>query len=256
MFLSGENQPAAGDFRPEVHDSDGLQIALADGEWIWRPLTNPKSAFVTSFAASSPRGFGLAQRDRSFSSYEDLEAHYDRRPGVWVEPLGDWGAGRIELLQFHTPYETHDNVVAYWVPARLPPPGAPLALAWRLHWSGDDATAPPGARVVQTRRGHGYREAPIGAHRLQFHLDFVGPGLPLAQADVSPDEHTVDAVATADGNVRGLRAIAYPNPVLGGWRVTLDFERRDARRPVELRVFLRHGGRAVSETWSYALAPE
>ena len=256
MFLSGENQPGTGDFRPEVHDSDGLQIAMADGEWLWRPLTNPRHPFVTSFAASSPRGFGLSQRDRSFSSYEDLEAHYDRRPSVWVEPLGDWGAGRVELLQFHTPDETNDNVVAYWVPARTSEPGAPFAMAWRLHWSGDDAITAPGARVVQTRRGHGYREAPIDADRMQFHLDFVGPGLPAVQADAPPEDLDIEAVASGDDNVRGLRAIAYPNAVLGGWRVTLDFERTDARRPAELRVFLRRDGHAVSETWSYALAPE
>jgi glucans biosynthesis protein len=256
MFLAGENQPRADDFRPEVHDSDGLQIAMADGEWLWRPLTNPRSPFVTSFAASSPRGFGLSQRDRNFSNYEDLEAHYDRRPSVWVEPVGEWGAGRVELLQFHTPDETHDNVVAYWVPARVPEPGAPFAMAWRLHWSGDDTITAPGARVVQTRRGHGYREAPIDADRMQFHLDFVGPGLPAAEADVPAEDLGIEAVASGDDNVRGLRAIAYPNAVRGGWRVTLDFERMDARRPVELRVFLRRGEHTVSETWSYALAPE
>lgn len=256
MFLSGENQPVATDYRPEVHDSDGLQIHTAAGEWLWRPLTNPGSTFVTSFATASPRGFGLMQRDRAYASYEDLEARYERRPSAWVEPLGDWGPGRVELLQFHTPDETHDNVVAYWVPERAPQPGVPLDFAWRVHWAGDDAIAPPAARVVQTRRGHGYRRTPTADDHLQFHLDFAGPGLPKPGSASAADAEPVTAVASGNANVRGLRAIAYPNPARGGWRVTLDFERQDAGQPVELRVFLRRGEQTLSETWSYALAPE
>ncbi|NWG73432.1 MAG: glucan biosynthesis protein G, partial [Rubrivivax sp.] len=144
MFLHGENQPVADDYRPEVHDSDGLQIVTADGEWIWRPLVNPKGVFVTSFALQRPRGFGLMQRDLTFARYEDLEARYERRPSAWVEPLpasngslDAWSAGRVELLQFHTPDETHDNVGAFWGPARLPAPGEPLDVGWRLRWQGD-----------------------------------------------------------------------------------------------------------------------
>ncbi|MCC9597491.1 glucan biosynthesis protein G [Rubrivivax sp. JA1055] len=252
MFLHGENQPVADDYRPEVHDSDGLQIATGDGEWIWRPLTNPRrGAFVTSFALKSPRGFGLQQRDRSFTSYEDLEAAYERRPSVWIEPLGDWGAGRVELLQFHTPDETHDNIAAYWVPQTLPPPGQPLAIGWRMHWAADAATQPPGARVVQTRFGHGYREAPIPPQRLQFHLDFDGPALAGLPADAA-----VEAVVSGNDNARALRAIVYPNPARGGWRVSIDVERADAGRALELRAFLRLGDRTLSETWSYALAPQ
>ncbi|MBZ8140095.1 glucan biosynthesis protein D [Rubrivivax gelatinosus] len=251
MFLHGENQPVADDYRPEVHDSDGLQIETGDGEWIWRPLVNPKQAFVTSFALKSPRGFGLQQRDRAFGSYEDLEAAYERRPSVWIEPLGDWGAGRVELLQFHTPNETHDNIAAYWVPQQLPPAGEPLAIGWRMSWAGDDAKQPPGARVVQTRAGHGYREAAIAEQRLQFHLDFAGPSL-----DALPADAVVEAVVSGNDNARELRAVAYPNPARGGWRVSIDVERADAGRALELRAFLRLGDRTLSETWSYALAPK
>ncbi len=288
MFLAGENQPAAGDFRPEVHDSDGLQLALDDGEWLWRPLVNPHGSFVTSFAAHSPRGFGLLQRDRAFASYEDLEAHYERRPSVWVEPLGDWGAGRVELLQFHTPDETHDNIAAYWVPAELPAAGQPLDLSWRLHWAAQDVPRPPAAMVLQTRAGHGWRAAASasalasGTGPLQLHIDFDNPAVARADnaapvavgaaaaAAVEPvgavhamvatnaieTVETVEAVATGNPNVRGLRVIVQPNTVRGGWRVTLDFERIDPRQPVELRAFLRRDGKAISETWSYAIAAE
>ena len=237
------------DYRPEVHDSDGLQLASGSGEWLWRPLTNPRGVFVTSFAMPSLRGFGLMQRDRAFTSYHDLEARYEMRPSAWVEPLGEWGAGRVELLQFNTPNETHDNIGAWWFPDRLPPPGEPVEFAWRVTVS-DRQPLPPGAWVVQSRRGHGYREAAVPAGQRQYHLDFAGPALEgLAEGDV-------EAVASADGNVRGLRAIAYPNLATQGWRVTLDFERIDRHRAAELRVFLRSGSRVLSETWSHALAPE
>jgi len=249
MFLGGENEPLAGDYRPEVHDSDGLQIETAAGEWLWRPLINPAGTFVSSFAMATPRGFGLMQRDRRFTSYEDLEARYELRPSVWIEPLGDWGAGRVELLQFHTPDETHDNIAAYWVPAATPPVGQPLTLAWRLHWLGAHPVLPPGAHVVQTRVGQGFHDATVPAVPLQFHIDFAGPSL-----DALPSGAPVDAVVS--GNARKSRAVVYPNPAIGGWRVTLDVDRGDRKQPLELRLFLRSGERVLSETWSYALAPE
>ncbi|MBE2242153.1 MAG: glucan biosynthesis protein G [Burkholderiaceae bacterium] len=252
MFLAGENQPAADDYRPEVHDSDGLLVQTGDGERIWRPLINPAHPFVTSFAMSRLGGFGLMQRDRAFRSYEDLEAHYQSRPGAWVEPRGDWGAGRVELLQFHTPDETNDNIVAYWVPKQAPAPGTPLALDYRVHWALAGVPPAAGATVLQTRRGHGYREGAVPPNELQFQIDFAGRALQgLAPGAV------IDVVASGNDNVRKLRAHAYPNPQTGGWRVSLAFERIDAARPVELRAQLRDAAGAIlSETWSYALAPE
>lgn len=249
MFLGGENEPLSDDYRPEVHDSDGLQVASGEGEWLWRPLSNPRGVFVTSFALRSVRGFGLMQRDRAFSSYHDLEARYDLRPSAWVEPIGDWGAGRVELLQFHTPDETHDNVGAWWFPDRLPAPGEPFEFSWRVTVS-DRQPLPPGAWVVQSRRGHGWREGTIAPGHLQYHLDFAGPALE------GLGEGAVEAVASGNANVRGLRATAYPNPALPGWRVSLDFERIDPAQAAELRVFLRSGARVLSETWSHALAPQ
>ena len=114
MYYFGENQRSGiDDFRPEVHDSDGLSIQAGTGEWIWRPLVNPKRLLVTSFAVTNPLGFGVLQRDRNFFDYEDLEARYETRPSAWIEPRGKWGAGRIELVQIPTPDETNDNVVAF-----------------------------------------------------------------------------------------------------------------------------------------------
>jgi glucans biosynthesis protein len=258
MFLHGENQPSpSGDFRPEVHDSDGLQIETGEGEWLWRPLINPGGTFVTSFALRSPRGFGLMQRDRAFASYEDVEARYELRPSAWIEPLGDWGAGRIELLQYRTPDETHDNIGAYWVPAAAPKPGVAIDLAWRVHWQGQAQRLPPGAHVVQTRTGYGYTRVRPPPQRHKFVIDFAAPSYPAARAgQLERDDGQVEAVANASVNAQIVRVNAYPNPARPGWRATLEFDRLDPKQAVELRVFLRQGANTLSETWSYALAPD
>lgn len=253
MFLSGENQPLPGDFRPEVHDSDGLMIATGEGEWLWRPLQRPRAIQVNSFSTTHPRGFGLMQRDRAFSSYEDVEARYERRPSAWVKPIGDWGPGRVELVQLPTPDETHDNIVAYWVPERLPEPGQALELSYELAWQGDTQQRPPSAWVTQTRRGHGYtRLSPAEqAAQPQFVLDFAGPAL-----DALPSGAPVRVVATANANGRVIDARAYPNPATRSWRVSLRVVRIDPNQPVELRAFLQHLNDTVSETWTHLLLPE
>lgn len=256
MFLGGENQPqplqALGDFRPEVHDSDGLQIETASGEWIWRPLVNPKQPFTTSFALQrGPRGFGLMQRDREFRSYEDPEARYDRRPSVWIAPSGDWGAGRVELMQFHTPDETNDNVVAYWVPARQPARGEPYDIAYTLRWQGEQQQRPRAGRVLQSRFGRSHAEPADG--ELQFNIDFAAAGRECKRgADGAPELR----VTTGD-NARLLLKNAYRHPLLDdGWRATLKVQRLDRKQPVELRAFLACGDDVLTETWSYALPPE
>lgn len=253
MFLGGENQPeplqALGDFRPEVHDSDGLQIASSDGEWLWRPLINPPRSFTTSFALKGLRGFGLMQRDRGFASYEDPEARYDRRPSVWIEPRGDWGAGRVELMQFNTPDETNDNVVAYWVPASLPARGTPLSLAYTMRWQGEAQQRPPAGWVQQTRSGRSHAEPQRG--ELQFNVDFAGPALAALADDAPPS-----AVVTTGDNARILLANVYRHPVTQGWRMTLKVQRTDPAQPLELRAYLRRGTDVLTETWTYALPPQ
>jgi len=245
MFFHGPNErPVEGDFRPQVHDSDGLSIQSASGEWIWRPLLNPKRLLVTSFAQTDPRGFGLMQRARDFARYEDLHTRYDLHPSAWVEPLGSWGKGRVELVMIPAPDETNDNIVAYWVPDQLPPAQQPIDLSYRVHWQKDIETQPSLARVVQTRRGKSYTRNPDNS--IGFVIDFVGPlGTPGAD---------VDAAASADANAQILEQSVQPNANGDGWRLTLRLHRVDDAKPVELRAFLR-SGETVSETWSYALPP-
>ena len=259
MFFFGENQPRAGDFRPEVHDSDGLMMASGDGEWLWRPLQNPAATLVTSFAMKSLKGFGLMQRDRSFGSYEDTEARYELRPSAWITPIGEWGPGRVELLQFNTPDETHDNTVAYWVSEKPPLPGESLELAYRIAWQGDIKAGqqlPPNGWVTQSRRGTGYSRADAQTlnQQIQFVIDFTGPAL-----DALPAGAQVAAIASTDANGRVLESLAYRNPATGAWRMTLRVERINPALPVELRAFLQHNTRSttqtLSETWTNLITP-
>lgn len=248
MFLSGENQPLAGHFRPEVHDSDGLSIQGADGEWLWRPLLNPAQPLTNSFSLRGLKGFGLMQRDRSFSSYEDPEARYELRPSAWVEPLNDWGPGRVELFQLPTPDETNDNVVAYWVPERLPAPGEPIELDYRLLWQGRGDRRPPGGWTVQTRTGRGFDEPLPGEH--QYVVDFAGPALEALPADAA-----VEAVISVGANARLLERNVYRNEATGHWRMTLRLQRLLPSQPVELRAFLQRGRDALTETWTSIIPP-
>jgi glucans biosynthesis protein len=251
MFYFGENQrPANDDFRPEVHDSDGLSIHTAAGEWIFRPLVNPKRLLVSSFQVTDPAGFGLSQRDRNFDHYEDLEARYDRRPTVWIEPAQKWGPGRVELVLLPTPNEWNDNIVAYWVPAAMPAPKQPYDFGYRMSWQREPETRSPQSWVVQTRRGLGdAKERESGV--IGFVIDFVGPALKDLPADVR-----VDAVVSTNDNGKIREQVVQRNEVSGGYRVVLRLQRVDADKPVELRMFLRSGDRTLSETWSYLLPPE
>lgn len=241
MYLHGENQPDDRDFRPEVHDSDGLSVHAGSGEWLWRPLVNPylsqaKGVLTTSFSTTDPRGFGLMQRDRAFMSYEDLEARYELRPSAWIEPIGNWGPGRVELVQLPTDEEIHDNIVAYWKPDQLPRPGVPLDLEYRVLWQMKDERRPGTAWVAQTRRGRSYGKLLPGEHK--FVVDFDGPALKALPTDAQ-----VEAVVSTGPDIRIRESVVYRNDVTGGWRLTLRVLRAldapTAAQPLELRAFLR-----------------
>ena len=247
MFAFGVNQPHRADFRPEVHDSDGLMVATGDGEWLWRPLLNPRQTLTTSFSMRKLRGFGLMQRDRNFGSYEDSEARYELRPSAWIEPVGSWGAGRVELVELNTPDETNDNIVAYWVPDPLPANGQPLDIAYRLHWQGtQQMQRPPGAWVTQTRVGRGFAELPEDEQ--QFVVDFTGPSLAALPADA-----TVKAVVTAPSNGQIVESNAYRVEATGAWRMTVRVKQLNPGQPTELRGFLQSDTNVLTETWSNIL---
>lgn len=243
MYFFGENQPHRTDFRPEVHDSDGLMVAVGTGEWIWRPLLNPKATLTTSFAMPELRGFGLMQRDRNFSSYEDGEARYELRPSAWMEPLDSWGPGRVELVQLSTADETNDNIVAYWVPQKLPEPGQPLEVKYRLHWQGVNQQRPPDGWVVQTRVGRGFAE--LAENEQQFVVDFTGPTLASLQAS-----EPVKAIVSAPANGEIVESNVYRLEATGAWRMTVRVKQLAPSQPTELRGFLQRGEDVLTETWS------
>jgi len=251
MYLFGPADPLGfDDFRPAVHDSEGLEVWTSGGERIWRPLVNPRRLRQSVFLDDSPRGFGLMQRTRAFESYEDLEARYDLRPGLWVEPRYDWGRGAVRLIELPTDSEVNDNIVAFWVPETAPEPGDEYRLSYRLHW-GPDTPFPTGlARVAETRVGAGgVPGTPSAGRGRKFVVDFVGG--PLAEL---PAGENVNAEL---GVLRGATTdpVVQANPVTGGRRVFFDLLPEDRRPPVEFRLRLRHGGSVVSETWSYQWTP-
>ncbi|HVM97021.1 MAG TPA: glucan biosynthesis protein G [Candidatus Acidoferrales bacterium] len=246
MFFHGENSPRGPeDFRPEVHDSDGLLLHFVQGEWLWRPLSNPRTLQVSSFKMLSPKGFGLLQRDRNFAQYEDLETHFEKRPSAWIEPRGDWAMGGVDLVEIPTKSDTNDNIVSFWVPDKMPPVGESMAVRYTVHWFGDDPGRPPGGRVIATRRDRGNK-----ADAYRFVLDFAGGDL----ATIPDDAVVRGAVSVASGGDVAdiLDQQVVKNPNTGGWRLTFQIHPKTSD-PIELRAYLDQNNKALTETWSYVL---
>ena len=252
MFLYGENENRLNnDWRPEIHDSDGLAIWRGNGEWIWRPLTNPGQLRFNAYTDDSPRGFGLLQRDRNFDHYQDDGAYYERRPSVWVEPRSNWGKGSIQLIEIPTPDETADNIVAFWNPASPPQAGQELLFAYRLHWGAEPPVTSPLAKVVATRTGLG---GIIGQKRQYFSwrfvIDFVGGDLAMLGKNSKVEPVITASRGTVE--ITSVRTLATVN----GMRAMFDLRPDDtATTPINLRLYLRLDGQPLSETWQYQWTP-
>ena len=240
MFLFGANQPSKVlNYRRELHDSSGLSIHAGNGEWIWRPLNNPKHLSVSNFSVENPRGFGLLQRGRNFSQYEDLDDNYDKRPSAWIEPEGDWGKGSVDLVEIPTADETNDNIVAFWSPAELPKPGEPLDIAYRLHWTLNDAPfhSPDSAWVKQTLRSTGdvkqsnLIRQPDGS--VAYLVDFEGPSL-----QALPEDAEVRSQVSVGENGEIVENNVRYNPETKGWRLTLRLKIKDPKQSTEMRAAL------------------
>lgn len=252
MFQCGANdRRVANDWRPQIHDTDGLALWTGAGEWLWRPLTNPVQLRFSAFADANPRGFGLLQRDRNFDHYQDDGAFYDRRPSVWVEPKAGWGRGSVELVELPAADETADNIVAFWHPEAVPRPGDELLFAYRLHWGSAVPFGAALARVVATRTGIG---GIVGQPRRHFSWRFVvdfsgGPLAMLGRATA------VEPVISASRGVVELPS-ARPLEPLGSYRAMFDLQpETDSVAPIDLRLHLRVGSQALSETWLYQWTP-
>ena len=262
MYLHGTFRPGGeDDFRPRVHDSEGLLMHTSRGEWIWRPLTNRVGARVTSLRDRDPEGFGLVQRSRDFGAYMDLETQYHRRPSEWIAVEGTWGAGGVELLEIPTQSEFNDNIAAYWVPDEPLRAGEERTYRYRLVTFDErletdvlpDGKVLEGQRlasVVRTRIGWdalpGQSSPPPRAHR-RVVVDFAGAGLPElpASADVAA------VVSTSAGEISDVQVQSIPG---GGRRATFALD-ATGEPGADIRLFLQHADSAVSETWSYLWEP-
>jgi glucans biosynthesis protein len=239
FYFSGTRRAGVDDYRRAVHDSDGLMMSTGRGEDLWRPLSNPQKLQISSFGDTSPRGFGLVQRHRQLTHFEDLEAHYERRPSLWVEPIGDWGEGQVQLLEIPTKDETHDNIAAFWRPKQKLLAKTEVSYTCRLHWIDLPPVNSPLARFTAFRAGAG-----TSAGARLFVLDLAGDALKSLPADVKP---RVDVTADK-GKLQNVVALAAPE--LGGWRISFELL-PDGADTVELRLVLKNGDTPLSETWLY-----
>ncbi len=249
MFFTSQNdRRLTDDFRPELHDSDGLLLHSGTGEWIWRPLRNPAAPEVSAFLDKDIQGFGLLQRDRVFEDYQDLDLAYELRPSYWIEPKGSWGEGRVELVELPTLDETNDNIVAAWSSNEPVDPGKSMTFNYSITASLNLGRLSPGGRVLKTyqtqARALGSNEVVAPGSR-RFIIDFSGGELSYFAADPS----LVSVVPTST-NGRIIRSFLVPNPHINGFRAGVDVE-LPSGQSTDLRAFLKSGDRALTETWTF-----
>jgi glucans biosynthesis protein len=251
MYWFSETVKAtAVDWRPELHDSDGLALWTGKGERLWRPLNNPPGVLVSAFGDDKPRGFGLSQRDRNFDHYLD-GVRYERRPSLWVEPLAGFERGAVQLIEQPTDDEIHDNVNAMWVPAEPASAGRSFEFKYRLHWTADEPFAPPLARCVATRLGNGGVPGLPRPHGVRkFMVEFLGAPLAKLPFGVKPEA----VLWTSRGEFSYVYTEAVPDDVPGHWRAQFDLTVL-GKEPVELRLYLKNGADTLSETWTYQYHP-
>jgi glucans biosynthesis protein len=242
MFFFGPNdRMEVDDFRPEVHDSDGLAIYNGRVEELWRPLNNPRDLQISTFADLNPRGFGLMQRQKNFLEYQDIESNFEKRPSLWTEPIGDWGEGSVQLIEIPTKEEIHDNIAAFWRPKDPLQAKGEYTYIYRLHWGPDTPKLSSLARVVRT--GVGAR----GEGTKIFVLDLIGER--VKSIDPNSIRGNVSAEKTEIKNI-----VTQPNPAVGGWRLSFEASIKE-KSPIELRASLMQGNDAISEVWVYRWTP-
>lgn len=251
MFWFGEyGRDRLIDWRPEVHDSDGLAMWAGSGERIWRPLNNPDTTRVAAFADENPQGFGLMQRDRNFDHYQD-GVFYDRRPSVWVEPVKPLGKGEIQLLEIPTDDEINDNIGAFWVPEGKAAKGNSYDLHYRLHWQNlCPFEASNIAQTVETRIGRGGQPGhPRPPHVYHFAVEFDRPAV-MTQIPYGVFPEVM--ASTTEGKIS--RTFARPVPGGNVWRANFDLELMPDQ-VADLRMYLALDGKPLTETWLYQFKP-
>jgi glucans biosynthesis protein len=247
MFLHGTyDAQSFDDYRPEVHDSDGLYMKRGDGEEIWRLLNNPPVLANSYFDDTDPQAFGLMQRQRRFEGYQDASAHYEERPSVLVEPLGQWGKGTVRLVELPSDKEYNDNIVALWRPEQPAKAGEVREYSYRLSWGNLEPSLDASlAYVEQMRMGHGGNAVDASDPNVRkFVVDFRG-GLLAGLAD----DTKITAVTTVTGGTI-LQTAVFKVDADNDWRMIIDVRMGDGKL-VELNAHLAGFDQRLSETWLY-----
>jgi glucans biosynthesis protein len=244
IHLSGAiDQTRNDDLRPAVAEIDGLQILTGMGEWIWRPVSNPLTLQTSTFVDENPRGFGFLQRDRNFDHYQDDDQHWENRPSLWIEPIGDWSFGGVQLLEIPTDSDVNDNIIAYWRPKQPLNAGAEISFAYRQFWCASPPERPYLATVALTRSGRG---SSLKRHR--FLVEFSGANL---RSIKNPDEIKPNLTASP-GSIVFVRTFYVRAKTI--CRVLFDLD-PGGENFSELRLVLEAGGKPISETWVYRWTP-
>ncbi|MBV8190089.1 MAG: glucan biosynthesis protein [Alphaproteobacteria bacterium] len=239
MYFSGKSRPTPDDYRPEIHDSDGLFQSTGQGEPIWRALQNPSALNVSALQDNNPKGFGLLQRERDFERFQDTSANLQSRPSLWVEPSENWGDGEVRLIEIPSQSETNDNIAAFWVshaPARK---GERKQYLYRLSALKDEPALSPAGRVVATRTS----AVPYAPKQRRMVIEFAGGTLPTLEPQ-QPVESDVSLT-----NAKMARTYVEALPWTRNWRLFIDFE-PDGKNPVDMRAKLTLRGAPLTETWT------
>lgn len=250
FYFAAHDRVGVDDFRPAVHDSDGLLIWNGRGERLWRPVINPQALQISAFVDDQPKGFGLMQRERDFRNYHDLEARYEMRPSLWVEPVGDWGGGAVILVEIPTDSEAHDNIVAFWRPAQALMAGEAYPFTYRLHWGDQTPLDNPVAKVRRTMiglAGAGMPQRSIVNRVVVVEFDASGLREEAAAEGVAADEIVAQVNVGAD---RLEAPVLQYNPQIDAYRVSFELG-PDVPDPTDLRCTLTRGGAVVSEVWTF-----
>ena len=252
MFLYGENSlKKPDDYRPEVHDSDGMMLVTSNDEQLWRPLDNPNRLRITSLGDNNmPKGFGMLQRDIQYEHYVDSEAHYHQRPGLWVTPYAGFEKGRLELVEIPTNSETNDNIVAYWVNDQPVEEGDSLYLHYQLRTVSADAHQYQKASVLRTLQGADKLPGEqIDEESLtrRFIVDFSMPNS-LRKSVFKEGELMADISAT-NGRVEQVQV--FPANSNHELRATFLFSPNEQDSVSDIRLVLKHKSKAISEIWTY-----
>ena len=229
------------DYRPNVSEVDGLQMYTGAGEWLWRPVSNRDTLQISTFVDEKPRGFGLILRDRAFDNYDDAEDHWEKRPSLWIEPLGEWGLGGVQLIEIPSESEANDNIICFWRPRQPLAAGSETAFAYRQFWCWSPPERPNLARAISSHSGR------VGKHR-RFFVTFEG--------DIFANDERVagmkPTLTTAGGSIVMLKV--FPAEDKKSVRVLFELD-PGSEQSSEMRLVLEAQGKPLTETWLYRWTP-